>query len=48
MYRAFKQMLITYSALPAIEQEEAIKSTFFKWKETHEQVDDICILGVKF
>jgi serine phosphatase RsbU (regulator of sigma subunit) len=48
MYRAFKQMLITYSALPAIEQEEAIKSTFFKWKETHEQVDDLCILGVKF
>ncbi|MCB9360064.1 MAG: SpoIIE family protein phosphatase [Flavobacteriales bacterium] len=48
MYKAFKQMLITYSSLPIIEQEEAIKSTFFKWKEAHEQVDDICILGVKF
>jgi serine phosphatase RsbU (regulator of sigma subunit) len=47
MYKAFKQMLIRYSSLPVKEQEEALKSTFFKWKETHEQVDDICILGVK-
>lgn len=47
MYKAFKQMLIRYSSLPVKEQEEAIKSTFFKWKEIHEQVDDICILGVK-
>ncbi len=48
MHKAFKQMLITYSSLPIKEQEDAIKSTFFKWKESHEQVDDICILGVKF
>jgi serine phosphatase RsbU (regulator of sigma subunit) len=47
MYKAFKQMLITYSSLPIEKQEEAIRSTFFKWKESHEQVDDVCILGVK-
>lgn len=47
MYKVFKEMLTTYSSLPIIEQKEAIQSTFFKWKESHEQVDDVCVLGVK-
>ena len=47
MYKAFKEMLVKFNHLPLDEQKDAIKSIFYKWKEENEQVDDICIMGVR-
>jgi len=47
MYKAFKEMLVKFHHLPLNEQKDAIRSIFYKWKEENDQVDDICIMGVK-
>lgn len=45
--RNLKKMLSELSFLPMIEQFSAIQQNFEKWKGEHEQLDDICIIGVK-
>ena len=47
MIKNFKEFLIKITSLPMSEQKEALDSEFKKWKGTNEQVDDVCILGVK-
>jgi len=48
MQKRFKQLLIDNSMKSIIEQKEIIKTTFFAWKDSLEQVDDITILCVKY
>ncbi|NUM50870.1 MAG: tetratricopeptide repeat protein [Flavobacteriales bacterium] len=45
--RNLKKMLSELSYLPMIEQFSAIQDNFEKWKGEYEQLDDICIIGVK-
>lgn len=56
MYKAFKELLLELNHLPMNEQLDQIKATFHKWKnwstsegETleYEQIDDVCIIGVR-
>lgn len=47
MYRSFKSLLVENSQLPLTEQKNKLESSFFKWKNTHDQVDDVCVLGIK-
>lgn len=43
----FKRLLESISSTSLIEQKTALLDTFIKWKGDLEQVDDICIIGLK-
>lgn len=45
--KPFKDFLITISHLPMQEQHKKLQETFINWKGNLEQVDDICIIGVR-
>lgn len=47
MYRPFKKLLLSLQDLEMNEQKEKLQEFFINWKGTHEQVDDICIIGVR-
>jgi len=47
MYKSFKKFLLKVAHLPMPEQQKLIAEEFESWRGEHEQVDDICIIGVK-
>ncbi|MBW6484116.1 MAG: SpoIIE family protein phosphatase [Vicingaceae bacterium] len=46
-YRQFKLLLGEVSSLPTEQQKEKILKTFYDWKGDLEQLDDVCIIGVR-
>lgn len=46
-YKQLKELLCRISALPVEEQRRELHDTFFRWKGTHDQTDDVCIIGVR-
>ena len=46
-YKALNQLLIELSVLPSDVQAEQIKNVFNSWKGNLEQVDDVCVFGIK-
>jgi ligand-binding sensor domain-containing protein/serine phosphatase RsbU (regulator of sigma subunit) len=42
-----KELLISGSELPASEQLVKIKSAFFEWKGSQDQVDDVIVMGIR-
>jgi ligand-binding sensor domain-containing protein/serine phosphatase RsbU (regulator of sigma subunit) len=42
-----KEILITHSNLSMVAQETKLKEAFENWKGTQEQVDDICLVGIR-
>jgi serine phosphatase RsbU (regulator of sigma subunit) len=46
-YLPFKKLLLQLSHLTMDEQQLAIKKTFHDWKGDYEQIDDVCLVGVK-
>ncbi|MBK9285785.1 MAG: SpoIIE family protein phosphatase [Sphingobacteriaceae bacterium] len=47
MYKPLKEKLKLISELPLGDQKEKLDSFFEEWRGDQEQVDDICMLGVK-
>lgn len=47
MYKPFKRMLLAHAFLPMKEQLEIITRELDEWMENYEQIDDICVLGVR-
>ena len=47
-YKPFKRFLLTQAEKSMATQKEAIWTEHVEWKGDLEQVDDICVLGVKF
>ncbi len=47
MRKQFKKILIDGVEKNANEQRETLKDTFVKWKGNLEQIDDVCVIGVK-
>ncbi len=47
MRRAFEDVLIENSHKPMSEQKLALENTFNNWKGRLDQVDDVCVLGIK-
>jgi len=47
MAKAFKSLLLSIQDKSMDEQQEAINQAFLSWKGDLEQVDDICIVGVR-
>lgn len=46
-YKPLREMLFSNSQLSAKEQKEKLESTFNSWKGSLEQVDDVCVIGIK-
>jgi serine phosphatase RsbU (regulator of sigma subunit) len=46
-YKPFKNLLISIHQKPMDEQQQIINDTFIKWRGDLEQIDDVCIIGVK-
>ena len=47
MYKQLKELLLGMVHLPMQEQKENLKKVFINWKGDLEQVDDVCIIGVR-
>lgn len=47
MYKPFKRLLSEIHHLPMEEQKQKLIDTFNTWKGSLEQVDDVCIIGVR-
>ncbi len=46
-FRRFRQLLLTIHQLPLDEQKEQLKRSISEWRGSHEQVDDILIIGIR-
>jgi serine phosphatase RsbU (regulator of sigma subunit) len=47
MVKNLKELLLSIAHLPMLEQEKKLALEFEKWKGRLEQVDDVCIIGVR-
>ena len=47
MIKNLKELLLQIACLPMQEQEQKLAEEFDKWKGSNEQVDDVCIIGVR-
>ncbi|MBL7936898.1 MAG: serine/threonine-protein phosphatase [Bacteroidia bacterium] len=47
MRKLFEKVLIQNSEKPMPEQKEALEATFKNWKGELEQVDDVCVVGIR-
>lgn len=47
MYKQLNQLLINQSDIPLAEQEHMLDTHFENWKGCLEQVDDVCIIGLR-
>lgn len=45
--KPFKNILIENAHLPLTEQKQILKTAFENWRGDQEQVDDVCVIGVK-
>jgi serine phosphatase RsbU (regulator of sigma subunit) len=48
MYKRLKEVLLSVQELPVEVQKNTLLNRFNQWKGEFEQVDDVCIMGVKF
>lgn len=46
-YTQLKEMLLSIQHLSLQEQEQVVKQQFTNWKGNLEQVDDVCLIGIK-
>ncbi|MCB9222770.1 MAG: tetratricopeptide repeat protein [Crocinitomicaceae bacterium] len=46
-YKAFKQILLTNHKKGMIAQRELMQDAFYKWKGELEQIDDVCVIGIR-
>jgi ligand-binding sensor domain-containing protein/serine phosphatase RsbU (regulator of sigma subunit) len=47
MYKKLKQLILSISHEPMHIQKEKLNDAFQKWKGSLEQVDDVCIIGIR-
>ena len=47
MYKRFRELLISISYLPMVEQRNQLDDFLSDWMGDEEQVDDIIVMGVK-
>jgi serine phosphatase RsbU (regulator of sigma subunit) len=46
-YKQLKELLLKNSKLSSAEQKENLEQRFINWKGSLEQVDDVCVIGIK-
>lgn len=47
MYKRFHDLLLKNHLQPLIKQKEILDTTFENWKNGHEQVDDVMVIGIR-
>ena len=47
MYKPFKELLLSIQDKSMDEQKALLEKYFEKWKGSLEQVDDVCVIGVR-
>jgi serine phosphatase RsbU (regulator of sigma subunit) len=47
MYKNLKELLAGIAHLPMSAQQETLTSSFNNWKGSLEQIDDVCLIGVR-
>jgi hypothetical protein len=47
MVKKMKEYIVSISHLPMKEQHINIKDTFKNWQGQMEQLDDVCVIGVR-
>ncbi len=47
MYKQLQKLFLSISELNTVEQKDKLTSTFEEWKGDLEQVDDVCIVGLR-
>ncbi len=47
MYKQLKELLISIASLPMPDQKKRLNKEFINWKGDLEQVDDVCIIGIR-
>jgi serine phosphatase RsbU (regulator of sigma subunit) len=45
--KQLKEKLLSITSLNMIEQKSALEKIFDEWKGSYEQVDDVCLMGIK-
>jgi transcriptional regulator with GAF, ATPase, and Fis domain/tetratricopeptide (TPR) repeat protein len=46
-FKSFKELVVSISDKPMKEQKQIIDETFEQWRGSLEQIDDVCVIGVK-
>ena len=46
-YKALLEMLARYSSLVMDDQKQELDRAFVSWKSNYEQVDDVCVIGIR-
>ena len=46
--RNFKKLLLSVQAESMENQKKLIEESFEKWRGSNEQIDDVCVMGVRF
>lgn len=46
-YKTIQELFASIRHLPMTEQRTAVKKAFEDWKGNHEQIDDICVIGIR-
>jgi serine phosphatase RsbU (regulator of sigma subunit) len=47
-YKQLKEVLLNIHTLSMKQQKVVLENTFLNWKKDEEQIDDVCIMGLKF
>lgn len=47
-YSSLESLLLKISSLPMAQQNEELKAAFEEWRGNLEQVDDVCVIGIRF
>ena len=48
MYKKLNEFIKSVSSMPLVKQAELFGKNFEDWKGNLEQIDDVCIIGLKF
>ncbi len=46
-YTPFKELISSVAMHPFEDQQKTLDDTFEKWRRDHEQIDDVCVVGVR-
>ncbi len=47
MYRPFRELLLSIHTKPMSEQHDLLMNAFEEWRGKMEQIDDVCVIGVR-
>lgn len=47
MYKRFKELILSVHNQPMSVQKEILNTTLMEWKGNLDQIDDICLMGVR-